>query len=103
MHCCPTFLKLSVIHLTKFNHTTNLQSKVAILYMYILVLTMFNMTITGVDFVAMDEQVFREESVQRVYQYLRRMKAKQDLDGFKLQLSERPEGKENECLDCLLE
>ena len=51
----------------------------------------FNIIITGVNFVAMDEHVFREESVQRVYQYLR-MKDKQD-----------PEGKEDECLDCLLE
>ena len=64
---------------------------------------MFSITISDVDFVAMDEQVFRKESVQRVYQYLKRMKAKQDLDGFKLQLPERPEGKEDECLDCLLE
>ena len=61
----------------------------------------FNIIITGVNFVAMDEHVFREKSVQRVYQYLRRMKAKQDLDQFIL--SDRPEGKEDECLDCLLE
>lgn len=57
--------------------------------------------VLGVNFVALDEHVFREKSVQRVYQYLRRMKAKQNLDQFRL--SERPEGKENECLDCLLE
>ena len=59
------------------------------------------MMLTGADFVAMDEHAFREESVQRVYQYLRGMKAKQDLD--KITLSERPEGKENDCLNCLLE
>ena len=57
--------------------------------------------VLGVNFVALDEHVFREKSVQRVYQYLRRMKAKQNLDQFRL--SERPEGKKNECLDCLLE
>lgn len=51
----------------------------------------------------MDELVFREESVQRVFQYLRRRKAKQDLDKFKLHyIQDKPEGKVQECLDCIL-
>ena len=51
----------------------------------------------------MDEHVFREESVQRVYQYLRRMKANQELDKFSLNYSKRPEGTMSDCLKCLLE
>ena len=54
-------------------------------------------------FVSMDEHVFKEESVQRVYQYLRRMKANQDLDQFTLTHLKKPEGTGKECLECLLE
>ena len=51
----------------------------------------------------MDELVFKEESVQRVFQYLRRRSAKQDLDSFKLKYNpNKPEGKESECLQCVL-
>uniref|UniRef100_A0A1X7THY6 Death domain-containing protein n=1 Tax=Amphimedon queenslandica TaxID=400682 RepID=A0A1X7THY6_AMPQE len=54
-------------------------------------------------FVAMDEHVFKEESVQRVYQYLRRVKANQELDQFKLKKFKKPEGTGKECLECLLQ
>ena len=47
--------------------------------------------------------MFREESVQRVYQYLRRMKARQEIDKFKFKHLLEPEGTKNECLECLLE
>ena len=51
----------------------------------------------------MDELLFKEESVQRVFQYLRRRIAKQDLDRFKLIYNpNKPEGKESECLQCIL-
>lgn len=53
--------------------------------------------------VLFDEVVFREESVQRVYQYLRRRMAKQSLDSFHLKYdSNKPEGRENECLDWII-
>lgn len=50
----------------------------------------------------MDETVFKEESVQRVYQYLKRRDGESDLDTFKLKYDPyKPEGKESDCLDCL--
>ena len=53
--------------------------------------------------VLFDEVVFREESVQRVYQYLRRRMARQSLDSFHLKYDcNKPEGRENECLDCII-
>ena len=52
--------------------------------------------------VLMDETVFKEESVQRVYQYLKRRHAESDLDTFKLKYDPyMPEGKESDCLDCI--
>ena len=59
--------------------------------------------ILGRKFASMDEKVFREENVQRVYQYLKRMKLKQDLDKLKVNQSSKPEGSKQECLDYLLE
>ena len=58
----------------------------------------------------MDEIVFKEESVQRVYQYLRRIAQKINLDAYKF-LKERPEtselqyqveGNPEDCLTCIL-
>ena len=54
--------------------------------------------------VLMDETVFKEESVQRVYHYLKRRHAGSDLDKFKLKYDPyKPEGKESECLDCIFQ
>lgn len=51
----------------------------------------------------MDRTVFKEECVQRAYQYLRRKKRKQDLHKYTLDYNpEKPEGEEQECVDCLL-
>lgn len=59
--------------------------------------------ILGGKFASMDEKVFGEENVQRVYQYLKKMKLKQDLDKLKVDQSSKPEGSKQECLDYLLE
>ena len=52
------------------------------------------------DLVLVDESVFRSKSVQRVYQYLRRYMAKQDLHSFTFN-AENIEGKPDECLNCI--
>lgn len=66
-------------------------------------MTKMNLIFLTEFFVSMDEHVFKEESVQRVYQYLRRMKANQELDKFKLRPLKKPEGTGKECLECLLQ
>ena len=58
----------------------------------------------------MDEMVFKEESVQRVYQYLRRIAEKINLDAYKFLkaspktsgLQYQVEGKPEDCLTCIL-
>ena len=58
----------------------------------------------------MDEIVFKEESVQRVYQYLRRIAQKMNIDTYTFlkkspktsELQYQVEGKPEDCLTCVL-
>lgn len=54
---------------------------------------------TGEDEVLMDQKEFQRVSYQRVYQYLKRHDAREDLDGFTYQYS--IEDTTTECLDII--
>ncbi len=49
--------------------------------------------------VLFDETVFKDNGVQRVFQYLRRFESKMSLDNF---VYSEPEGKSIECLSTIL-
>lgn len=49
----------------------------------------------------MDETVFKEESTQRVYQYLKKRQEQGTLDKFEFD-PKKLEGTMRECLDCIM-